>query len=557
MADLIETLEICTDKALKVVKSVDKIINGSEKQLVLEVGSHTTKIVEYVVNSKNIEVTGGAVLNTPANSIKNDRLIDIDTLSRVLSEALVQEKIKTKEFVVSIVSKEIITREMDVPQMREKELKSFVQINSDDIFPVKLSDYVLAYNIIEKGAKNRVMIAAIPKDIVSLYILLGEKLGLNLKGICYSGYELYNFLDFEIDNYNETYLAVDIGAKNSNIVIISNGSLKYNKILPKGSEEISVAISEELTCPLAKAEQLKRQYNTIEESDNQDGDAQEEIVIKYTQRFINNIMSDILRIIEFYNTNNVKNKISKIYLIGTVGKIKGIEEFVSKKINVKTVALKNLNKVIYNKSALKLKTRQQNFMNCLGAHELKGRKFYIIKGDLNLTKQSLVLKPKFHKIGVCILLLMFVVLLLGISSVQEIENNLAFYNNYIEENGGLISLQREITSKNAEIEDQKKKLDSLGLGLESYSNVVLEIDKALKNVELDAKLHVIKCRFQRNTIEVMVQVNLPVGIDESHPDYLQYRNLPFNLEETVEKNIEHDVKVTSDSLDVFTFKIEV
>ena len=62
-----------------------------------------------------------------------------------------EEKIKTKDFVISIASKEIIIREMNAPNMKEKDLKSYVEINSKDIFPVKLSNCILGYNIIEKG----------------------------------------------------------------------------------------------------------------------------------------------------------------------------------------------------------------------------------------------------------------------------------------------------------------------------------------------------------------------------------------------------------------------
>ena len=54
MADLKESLEVYLDKALKVVKSADKFINGAEKQLVLEIGSYTTKVKRRKNKNKRV-----------------------------------------------------------------------------------------------------------------------------------------------------------------------------------------------------------------------------------------------------------------------------------------------------------------------------------------------------------------------------------------------------------------------------------------------------------------------------------------------------------------------
>ena len=40
--------------------------------------------------------------------------------------------------------------------------------------------------------------------------------------------------------------------------------------------------------------------------------AEEEAVVKYTRRCVDNVLQDITRIIEFFNANNTHNKISKI-----------------------------------------------------------------------------------------------------------------------------------------------------------------------------------------------------------------------------------------------------
>lgn len=543
MKDLNKTLEEYLNKALKVVKKVDRFINGVEKQLVIEVGSHTTKVVEYVVKDKEIEVTGGALLNTPINSTQEDRLIDINALANVLEQALKEEKIKTKEFVASIVSKEIIIREMNAPNMKERELQSFVQINSKDIFPVKLSNYVLAYHIIEKGTTNRIMIAAIPRDIIEGYIQLADRLGLNLKGINYSGYELYNFLDFEIGANMSTYLAFDIGAKNTNIVIISNGILKFNKIIPKGSEETSKFISEEFGCSLTKAEQMKRQYNTIKILNNEN--LEEKTVVKYTQRCIENVLQDLQRIIEFFNSNNPKTKITKVYVLGVTGKINGIEEYFSNRLNIETKSLKLFDKVEFGKKAIKIKARQHSFINTLGAQKLKDRDFYFIKGDLGFKKLSFIVKPKFHKIMFCAILIFIAVIVAENNSVKEIDDKIDYYNNYVRQNSELLALRKELDSKERELLDKKNLIDSLGTGIENEIEVLNAVDEAIVEINQinDASMNIVGWKFQRETIDLKIKIQFPEMAAQFSLDY--YYNIPFNFEEKVANKIERPVEITS------------
>jgi len=565
VSDLDKILDEYLNKAIKAGQVIDKVINGPEMQLVLEVGSHTIKLIEYVVKSDKIEVISGAVLNTPINSIENDRLVDINVLANMLKQTLNNEKIKTKELVVSVVSKEIIIREMNVPNMKEKDLKNFVRINSNDIFPVKLSNYILGYNIIEKGNSNRVMIAAIPKDILITYIELADKLGLNLKGFNYSGYELYNFLDFEIGTMKSSYLAVDLGAKNTNIVIISNGVLKFNKIIPKGSEETNRYISEELNCNLMKAEQLKRYYNSIEMPEGVILNPEEEAVIKYTRRCVDNILQDIVRIIEFFNSNNTQNKISKIYIIGTAGKIKGIEEYFSKKINIQTIALKNLKKVEFGKQAVKLKSRHQNFINCFGAHSLKEHKFYFIKSELKFKSRSIIMKSKFHKMMLCACLIIIMLLTYKITQIQEIEKNIESYNNYIEKNSDIADLRNRITLKENEYNKAKKDIDALGIGMENYIDIVNKVDDLVKSLKTDAQVSITKYEYstsnKKDTLEITGTIVLPEGINQISSSYVSYKNLEYELKDGLQKElVDKTVDSSSNTRDGninFTLTIEI
>lgn len=556
MADLTESLEIYTEKAIKLIKTVDRIVNGADKELVLEVGNHTTKLVEYKLQKETIEVQKGTILNTPLNVIENGRIINHDRLVSILKQALIQERIKTKDFIVSIISKEIIIRQMECPQMRENELKTFVQLNSRDIFPVNLANYVLGYNIIEKGEKNRIMIVAIPKEIVTSYIELGNKLGLKLKGFNYSGYELYNFLNYEIAKTEQAYMAIDLGARNTNVIIIANGALKFNKILPKGSEESSKYISEELNCSITRAEQLKRQYNTVIVSEESDENSEENIVAKYTCRCIDNIMQDISRIVEFFNANNFVNKISKIYIVGNAGKIKGVEEYITKRLNIETKSFKNLSKVTYGKDGLKLKTRQLSFINCFGAHNLEDRKFYFIKDDLKLRKQSVFLKLKFNKFALAAVLMALLLLTYNSVSLNLLEKEYEELSQFVTENSKLIALRNDLTIRNNEITSEQQSLDNLGIGIEGNVESIKKIGELVDELKTDASVRITRYAFNKKELTITFNTELPLGITEFSPEYHTYTSLAYDLLDSIQENLGLNVEVIGNPLALqFTLRV--
>lgn len=561
MKDSAEFMDVLVDKSKQVGSAIDKILNGVEKQLVLEVGNHATKMVEYVVKKNVIQVVNGFVINTPINVIENDRIVEINVLANTLQQSMAQTKIRTKEFIVSIVSKNIIIREMDIPKMQDKDLRSFVQINSKDIFPVNLSNYILGYSIIEKGAKNRIMIAAIPKSIVSPYIELGDKLGLTLKGINYSGYELYNFLNYEILKTSEAYLAIDIGARNTNAIVISNGTLKFNKIIPKGSAETTQYICEELNCTLSKAEQLKRQYNTVDVPEGLNPNDEEYIVAKYTKRAVDNVMQDVARVIEFYNSNNPKNKIGKIYIIGVIGKLKGIEDYFYKKFGIKTKALKVLQKIEFGKNATQLRARQINFINCLGAAKLQDRSFAFLKDDLKIQGRSFVTTSKFHKLMACLMTLVVFYLVTIKLSTNELNEKINMYNEFISSKSEVIALQNQVSAKEKELKNTTEVIDKIGCGAENTLDTMRVFEESVNEVSNGATINVLRYKFTKSsasngkasnngTLEIRCSLILPDGENSNSIEYL---NLPYNLrDKMIEKGC--NVAVTN-SDNIFTLKV--
>jgi len=522
----------------KLKSSLKYILNGSEKFLLLEVGNHTIKMCEYVFNNGLIHVLNGFIIPTPQNAVENDKIVNVPAIVKVIQDKIRIEHITNRTLTVSIASNEIITREMLVPKIKHEEMSKFIEVNSGDIFPVKLNTYSLGYSVIEeykdKGTDmNRIMIAAIPKDVIIPYIELAATLKLQLKNINFSGFELYNFIDFEIDDKEEGYAVVDVGAKNTNLVIVSKGVFRFNRVINRGSDEITKKIEEELQCNSVKAEHLKRKYNSVIILGNLKKDSEVYKVAEITQDIISDIMQNVFRVLEFYNINNPKNRISKVYLTGLGSKISGIEEFIEGILGFPVVRIKELQKVRFDNNAKRLRNRQLTFVNCLGATNLANRNFVFIKGDLQLSNFMLFIDKNFYKAVACVILLVLLVAA-GINfNIYLINQETDGYNSFISSKVEITQLQDKIAIENGELDKYKNIVNEIGTGAEKYKDKLEIIENVIKDMSKEVDIYIDKYKFNTNSIEITCRAAYKRSEDE-----MAYINAPYNFEDKLSQYFE-------------------
>ena len=121
----------------------------ANKVLSIEVGHSLTKICEVDFKVKNPRVYSSFTIRTPKGVYEDGYIKRTDEFATVLDEELVKQGIKTKQVVFSISSTKIANREVYIPFVKENKIFNLLVANSRDYFPVDISDYQLAYNILD------------------------------------------------------------------------------------------------------------------------------------------------------------------------------------------------------------------------------------------------------------------------------------------------------------------------------------------------------------------------------------------------------------------------
>lgn len=463
---------------MKPSKNFEKAVKGKEKYLILEIGNYNTKMIEVEPLSGKILVNKGFIVATPEGTLDDDILVNSNELVNILKEKIQEEKITSRQVTISLSSKDIITRELSVPKMNNRDMISFIKVNSKELFPVNLEEYTLGYVSMSKDDKKKLLIIAIPNEIIIPYIDITQKLGLVLKSINFSGFELYNLIDFELGREAGTYAVIDLGSKNTNFIIVSRGNLMYNRVLKVGSDDVTKAIAEKFKCTLTKAEKIKRDYNSVITEGSLKPTDDVYIVANLFKDVLGSLFSDIANLIEFYNTNHIKGMVSKVYIIGLATKISGISEYAEEVLGVSTEKIKEFERVVFDDKARQVKRRQVTLENCLGAVAIDEKRVNLIKGNLQLADIYQSISPLFYKIAIAIGCLMVLVLAIIYYVTFTVETEELEYNIKIGELREIANLQSELDVINSNLNDNKKLIGSIPSGIEEEIELLEKVEAA-------------------------------------------------------------------------------
>lgn len=314
------------------------------KILSIEVGYATTKVCEMGYQAKKPRVYRYFSVPTPEGILADGLLSVTDDFVATLKKEFANNKIKTKDVIFTISSSKIISREVKIPYCKEAQIGNLVRVNLSDYFPVDVSRYASAYTILEtegvskeedSKTKSRptgykVLVLAVPTEILDSYRMLATALKLDLKEIDYCGNSVYQAAKESCEE--GTQLVVKIDKRSSLLLAQKDGRIVLTRTIPYGIQ-----------------------------------DTEEEGVewINNTNQTLMPLVEGISKVVDYYNSNHNDAHIEKIHLTGVGSDIDGICELAENEIGIPVRALKNFTGV--NTEKVFGTGKYGEYVGCIGA----------------------------------------------------------------------------------------------------------------------------------------------------------------------------------------------
>jgi type IV pilus assembly protein PilM len=327
----------------------------------IDIGVNKTKVVVGRYAKDKLIIDKTFMVETPDGSIADGNILTPVNLSRVIKKLLTGNGINIKEANITSNGTQIINREIIVPAAEGEELDTLVRYEIQQYLPINMDDYVVQYNILEEFkqedlTKYRVLVVTYPHRLTKQHYELLTSIGLkaNVLDVTFNSInKLFN--DVKLINNREynrsgSNVFIDMGAETLNVNIYNDGKLDFTRIIKSGGHLVDRLIAQKLGIGLVEAERMKVNLGSISEESFLEG-TESRLINQVIVEAVDEWVEEIGRILQFYRNKKQGNTVDNLYIHGGSSNLKGMEEYLSKKLNVTVERIESLNNVVLGNSA--------------------------------------------------------------------------------------------------------------------------------------------------------------------------------------------------------------
>lgn len=515
-----------------------------KKGLSIEIGAHKTRICKIDFYKKKPTVYKTYTFITPENMIEDGYIRDKEAFAAVLRKELRKAGLhREKDVIYTIVSSSIANREVTLPLVKEKQIAEIVKSSAQDYFPIDISDYTVAYSILEKQTKGeekfiRLLLLAAPDSLIKNYHNFSEVMGFNVEAIDYVGNG--SLLLLKRQTREKTTVTVQINEHNTIINIIEAGNLVLQRTVAYGLSSTVEAVMEnevfnlkndedarkyltdyQVIFPTFSYEKVEAEIETLEESNPVEArklGARVEVTDTLSYHTKN-----IHRLLDYYHTKNPDSVIDLIYITGSASKIRGIQNLFTAELGIRVVRITNLHDITFTRAAYKSMEVASDYMSVIGA-AIAPLKFQ--SKEIEEQKRK---KNQAHSTSVMLVTASVAAITIAITSVvqfkmaeltnaelnqkaKKLEAIEIVYNENVQANNYYMQLNELYTKTENGNEDFRELIEQLEKNL-PVNMVVTSISGNAEgitiNIETTTKISVAKLIMNLNKVDLLTNITVP------------------------------------------------
>lgn len=281
----------------------------------LDLGSKNFRAIEISGKDKKYHVSAFAVSDTVDFS-------DDSPYIQNLKELLKEHKITAKDVYLSLPERAVFSTIIKIPSMSEKEIKGYLEYESERIFPRPLAEISYSFEVLGKDSiennKLEVLVIATPNNIVEKYLKIAKGAGLSVKGVEPETFSITRALSRYVKPISSSGIMIaNIGLTGTDLVILREGFIRFSKAYPIGGDTFTKAIQESLGLSSEQAEAYKKTYGL--EANAMDGK-----LVEILKPFVDSIVNEINRAKNFYIARNQGVYIGKVVFTGGSALLPGL-----------------------------------------------------------------------------------------------------------------------------------------------------------------------------------------------------------------------------------------
>lgn len=234
------------------------LLSGVSTFFGLDIGTTAVRLVELHGNGPVKTLVKYAYVPVESKIVLSDSKSDQQKLAQIIKDLLAQARMNTHNVAVGIPSQRVFTAVVDFDRLPTSELSKAIRYQADSLIPTPLESSKIDWAVIGDSPKDKtkveVLLSSVENDFVEQRLDLLESIGLEV-------------IAFEPDNLALTralvapdamgpQMVLDIGSKNTDLVVTVNGAPRLTRSIPTGAEAIIRSASQNLNIEEKQARQF-------------------------------------------------------------------------------------------------------------------------------------------------------------------------------------------------------------------------------------------------------------------------------------------------------------
>lgn len=325
----------------------------------LDINDSSVKIIKlekekggfFVSSFSRMEMKPGVV---EMGIIKNERALV--KIIKSAAEKVKGKRLKTKYVVASLPEEESFLQVIQMPKMSADEIRSAVVFEAENYIPLPIDQVYLDFKTIvplkDSLDHTDVLVVATPKHVVDSYVSCLKSAGFIPVILEMESQSIIRAL--VKDEISDCPLvALDLGENKTDFIVFTGRAIRFTYSIPTSQSQLDSAISQSLNVDIDKAKKMKVQYGILNEK-RKTGIGSRRIS-QAAAPVLEELAAQIKKYINFYEEHAshehlfCESGIKKILLCGGGAYLKGLPEFLTKKLAIQVEVADFANLPLINK----------------------------------------------------------------------------------------------------------------------------------------------------------------------------------------------------------------
>ena len=356
---------------------------GKNDFICIEIGSAFIRMVQVKGKKTKYRVLRAAEYRMPEGLVYDGYIRNMEAMVEFIKDGMAKAKMSGKEVIISLISNKIVSREADIPVMKDKLVYEMIKNQAADYFPMDITDYAVSCSIMKREDDHiHIMVYAMPTDLIEMSEKLAAACGFKLKSIEFSGHAAYRYMMQRL-KADRNVMLLQIHETVTRASIIDDGAVGMQRNINYGTGALQDVIiglgladdrdkafdvlSDRLKVgpympgsamrPAEPAEQESgadtagdgsSDENITDDTDVIQGDGADDAssynISELLSEAARPMVTNILRLIEYYSTRNREFQLEEIIISDRGEYVNGLAELIRNETGMKVTLAKDMAK---------------------------------------------------------------------------------------------------------------------------------------------------------------------------------------------------------------------